>query len=380
MIIFKTFLKVLAKCKFMVVLNTVLLVAFAGFQLNTSDNSTNFAASKPEVLIINQDEDADITENFIKYIEDNCTIKDIDKSSEAIDDALFYRDVNYVIYIPKNYGRDFMDGKNPQINVKSTGDYQASYAEMLISKYIKTAGIYQAKKENVQDIINSVNNTQSKQTQVEVTSKLDTDTLAKVAFYYNFANYSILAGCVFVICMILSSFRKEEIRKRTLVSSMDYKKHNRLLLMSNTLFAVALWAFYVALSFILLGNIMVSAHGLVYILNSFIFTICATTIAFLIGTFINDKNAVNGIVNVVALGSSFLCGAFVPTEWLPDWVLKIAHILPSYWYINSNEILKTMEEVSLETLKPVFINMSIVLMFGIIFTIFANIFTKKRVA
>lgn len=380
MIVFKTFLKVLAKYKFMVIMYTVILVAFAGFQLKTSDNSTNFVASKPDVLIVNQDEDTEITENFIRYIKNNCTIKDIENNGEAIDDALFYRDVNYVIYIPQNYGRDFMDGKNPQINVKSTGDYQASYAEMLLSRYIKAANIYLAKYENVQEIIKGVNDTLSEQADVEVTSKLDTDTLTRVTFYYNFANYSILAGCVFVICMILSSFRKEEIRKRTLVSSINYKKHNRLLLASNALFAVVLWAFYVALSFILLGDIMISAHGLIYILNSLIFTICATTIAFFIGTLVNDKNAVSGIVNVVALGSSFLCGAFVPAEWLPGWVLKIAHILPSYWYINSNEILKTLETVSMKTLRPVFINMGVILTFGVVFIVITNIFTKKRTA
>ena len=75
---------------------------------------------------------------------------------------------------------------------------------------------------------------------------------------------------------------------------------------------------------------MFTTHGLMYLINSFVFTICAITIAFLIGTLINNKNAINGIVNVVALGSCFLCGAFVPMDWLPDAVLKIAHVLPSY--------------------------------------------------
>ena len=71
---------------------------------------------------------------------------------------------------------------------------------------------------------------------------------------------------------------------------------------------------------------MNTKEGLIYILNSFIFTICATTMSFFIGNLITNKNAVNGIVNVVALGSSFLCGAFVPMRWLPDSVLKIAHV------------------------------------------------------
>ena len=36
-----------------------------------------------------------------------------------------------------------------------------------------------------------------------------------------------------------------------------------------------------------------------------------------------NKNAINGIINVVALGSSFLCGTFVPVEFLPNRVFFI---------------------------------------------------------
>lgn len=86
---------------------------------------------------------------------------------------------------------------------------------------------------------------------------------------------------------------------------MNYKKHNRYLLLANTLFAICLWAIYVILSFILVGNVMFTLNGLMYIINSFIFTICAVTIAFLIGNLVKNKEAINGIVNVVALRFMF---------------------------------------------------------------------------
>ena len=159
---------------------------------------------------------------------------------------------------------------------------------------------------------------------------------------------------------------------------MEYKKYNRLLLLSNSLFAVVLWLFYVILSFVLVGNIMFTAQGLVLILNSFVFTLCALTIAFLIGNLVKNKNAVNGIVNVVALGSSFLCGAFVPVEWLPNSVLTVAHILPSYWYIQTNERLKTMEVLNFETLRPILFNMGMLLVFALVFTVAANVVSRAR--
>ncbi|MGM9532105.1 hypothetical protein [Intestinibacter sp.] len=101
-------------------------------------------------------------------------------------------------------------------------------------------------------------------------------------------------------------------------------------------------------------------------------------IVYLTTNLVNNKNAINGIVNVVALGTSFLCGAFVPMEWLPNSVLNIAHILPSYWYIKTNEILKSIEVFNFETLKPIIINMGIVLLFSILFIVITNIVSKKK--
>ena len=378
MTIFKTFLKILNKNKFIIILYTVFLIGFGGFNMQTSDNSTNFVASKPDIMIVNYDEEKGITKDLIKYITDNSNIIELNNNEEAINDGLFYRDVNYVIYIPENYSKDFMDGKNPEINIKSTGDYQSSFAEMLLSRYIKVANIYQKSIKNEDELISKINETLSKQSEVEITSKLDTDSLAKATFYYNFASYSILACLVYVICLILSSFKDIKIQKRTIISSTDYRKLNRQLLLSNSLFSIILWGVYVALSFVLIGNIMFSNQGIIYLINSFIFTICATTIALLIGNLVSNKNAINGIVNVIALGSSFLCGAFVPMEWLPDGVLKIAHILPSYYYISSNESLKTLEVFNLETMQPIITNMIVILGFSIIFIILTNIVSKRK--
>lgn len=378
MTVFRAFLKVLNKCRVPIIIYTVILIAFAGFNMQTSDNSTNFVATKPDVLIINNSSESKLITNFIDYIKSNCNIIDIKNNEEAINDALFYRDVNYIIYIPINYKEDFFNGKNPVIEIKSTGDYQASFAEMILSRYIKVANTYCKNIKDEDELISKINDTLSKQVDIEITSKLDTNSLDRATFYYNFTNYSILAGCVYVICLILSSFKDTKIQKRTIISSMKYKEYNRKLLLSNSLFAITMWLFYVILSFILVGNIMFTMHGLMYIINSFVFTICALVIAFLIGNIILNKNAINGIVNVVALGSSFLCGAFVPMEWLPDSVLKIAHVLPSYYYISNNEIIKQLETFSIESFRPIIMNIAIIIVFTIVFFIISNIVSKSK--
>ena len=68
----------------------------------------------------------------------------------------------------------------------------------------------------------------------------------------------------------------------------------------------------------------------------------------------------------------------MPVEWLPDTILKIAHILPSYWYIQTNEVVKALETINFETLKPILINMGVVLLFSLFFVVVTNIITKTK--
>lgn len=392
MTVFKTFLQVLNKYKATVIMYTVMLVAFGGLNFQTSDNNMNFTASKPDILIINEGEEIGITKAFIEYLDGRTNIKDIRNDEDSINDALFYRDVNYIVYIKPNFREEILSNSPDQeeqfnkdissanrtvIEIKTTGDYQASIADMLVKKYLNLADIYSRTYEDEEEIIKHINETISLEVATELTSKVDTNTLSKVTFYYNFLSYSVLAGCVYVICLILSSFKNKEINKRTIISSMNYKKFNMKLLLSNCLFAIVLWLVYIVLGFILVGSVPTD-YLIFYLINSFIFTICSVTIAFLISNLINNKNAINGIVNVVALGSSFLCGAFVPMEWLPASVLKIAHILPSYWYIKTNELLKGVEVFNSASLEPIIINMLILIVFIIVFVILTNIVTKLK--
>ena len=78
---------------------------------------------------------------------------------------------------------------------------------------------------------------------------------------------------------------------------------------------------------------MFTKHGLILIINSFLFSIVCQMLAFLISNLINNRETNNLLANVISLGMSFLCGAFVPMSLLPNVVLKFSHILPSY-YIN----------------------------------------------
>lgn len=376
MIVFKTYFKILKKNIFVVILYTVFLLFFAGFNVTTSDETIQYVDSKPDIFIVNQDEEIGIVKNLLDYFKTNCNILDIQESK--IDDALFYRDVSFIIYIPKNFRNDFLSGLNPTIKVQSTGDYDASLANLYLKEYMQTATFYRDNHLLEEDIISNLNKSFQDNIHVTITSKLNTTSLNKASFYYTFLNYSLLATCVYVITLIVSSFREDSVQKRIMVSSMEPKRLNRYLLLANFLFAFTIWLLYVILSFLLVGGGMASLHGLVLIINSFLFMILSLTVSLLITNLKVKKEAINGIVNVLSLGTSFLCGAFVPREYLPDIVLKIAHIFPNYYYIYTNDLIKNMDLINIHTLKPVMVNMLVIILFVLFFLVINNYISKKN--
>ena len=66
MTVFKTFWKVAKKYKGTIILYTVMLIVFGALNMTTGDNQTNFVDSKPDILIINNDEEIGIIDGKSK--------------------------------------------------------------------------------------------------------------------------------------------------------------------------------------------------------------------------------------------------------------------------------------------------------------------------
>lgn len=378
MIVFKTILKILNKLKGLIILYTVMLISVTLVN-QTSDNVDSFEEVKPSVIIVNNDKSKNgVTNHFIKYLENHMEVKDIDiGNEEKIDDALFYRDVSLVVYIPDGFGDDLLYSKDVSVEYKISGDKGSSYGKMLVQNYFDSFNIYNNYYDG-DELFDRLDNALNVDVNVEVKSKLDTNSLSRMARFFNFLNYAILAGCVYSISMILASLKSENVRKRTIVSSYDYKKYNRIVLEACSIVIIGMWLLYMILALIIFKDLFISMNGLWYVINSFVFSLCSLCIGFLIGNITQNKGAISGIVNVVSLGSSFLCGCFVPFEFMPDYVIKIAHIFPTYYFVINNEALKVMDNFSLSSVSPLIFNMGIVLIFGVCFVIITNYVSKKK--
>lgn len=378
MIVFSTFWRIVKKYKGTILLYTVMLIMFGGINLTSNSTNDMFTPTKPNIFIVNKDSNMGLTKNLINYLKKNTNVVSLEDDEEKINDALFYRDISYVIYIPKNYSKDLLDKKDVTIDIKSSKDYTSSLTEMMLDKYLNVQSNLVNITNNQDELVNMINNTLDVNSEVVVSSKLDNSYLNRVSRYFNFGSYSLLAVIIFIVTLVINSFKENTINKRIIVSSFNYKKHNSLLMLSSFVYSLIVWVLFSLLSVILLGKDMISLRGILYFVNTFMFVIPILSFGILISTLVNNKDSIGGIVNVVSLGSAFLCGAFIPTEYLPKIVLSIAHVFPAYYFIDSNNLLSSMEIINFSNLTPVFINYFVLIIFMLIFIVVNNYVLKKK--
>lgn len=378
MIVFSTFWRIVKKYKGTILLYTVMLIMFGGINLTSNSTNDMFTPTKPNIFIVNKDSNMGLTKNLINYLKKNTNVVSLEDDEEKINDALFYRDISYVIYIPKNYSKDVLDKKDVTIDIKSSKDYTSSLAEMMLDKYLNVQSNLVNITNNQDELVNMINNTLDVNSEVVVSSKLDNSYLNRVSRYFNFGSYSLLAVIIFIVTLVINSFKENTINKRIIVSSFNYKKHNSLLMLSSFVYSLIVWVLFSLLSVILLGKDMISLRGILYFVNTFMFVMPTLSFGILISTLVNNKDSIGGIVNVVSLGSAFLCGAFIPTEYLPKIVLSIAHVFPAYYFIDSNNLLSSMEIINFSNLIPVFINYFVLIIFMLIFIVVNNYVLKKK--
>lgn len=390
MIVFKTFWRIMKRYWWIVFIYVAILTSLSVINLKTAP-VTDFVDTKPEITIVSQDPSdlatKPFTKNFLNYLSKNTKIIDL-KESETTD-ALFYQKISMILYIPEDLESKIISGQKITLDYRTSGNYTAELSKNLIKRYfeLQRIEILESKNsskeqsnilpEDSEKIISSLNQRLDQSPTVRLASKNATN-LSKIAAFFNFASYTIMAIILYVTCFINASFNKSPVKKRTMVSSLHLKKYSFSLLLANSIFAFSVFVLLTTLSFFVLGDIVLTPFFIFEILNILLYTLAALTLAELVSTFNLSRDAVSGVVNLLSLAPAFLSGAFVPTYFLPSFVLTIAHIFPTYWFIDTNNKITTMTEFNFSSFLTILPNLLVLVLFSIIFIVANLVLSKKK--
>lgn len=390
MIVFKTFWRIMKRYWWIVFIYVAILTSLSVINLKTAP-VTDFVDTKPEITIVSQNPSdlatKPFTKNFLNYLSKNTKIIDL-KESETTD-ALFYQKISMILYLPEDLESKIISGQKITLDYRTSGNYTAELSKNLIKRYfeLQRTEIFESKNsskeqsnilsEDSEKIISSLNQRLDQSPTVRLASKNATN-LSKIAAFFNFASYTIMAIILYVTCFINASFNKSPVKKRTMVSSLHLKKYSFSLLLANSIFAFSVFVLLTTLSFFVLGDIVLTPFFIFEILNILLYTLAALTLAELVSTFNLSRDAVSGVVNLLSLAPAFLSGAFVPTYFLPSFVLTIAHIFPTYWFIDTNNKIATMTELNFSSFLTILPNLLVLVFFSIIFIVANLVLSKKK--
>ena len=386
--VYKAYFKIIKKNigQLSIYLIIFLLFAIIFGKVSTSPKDTDFESTKVNISIINKDENSKLISGLRDYLKENANIVDVGTSKEDLQDALFFREAEYIITIPNGFTKEILKG-NKDINIEKTvipNSTSEIYMDNLINRYLNTVKMYTSTIDNISQakLVSNVNKDLSHTTDVKIkTYDNDYSNNASCANYYNFFAYSMFAVLILGISLVMISFNNKDLKRRNLASSLSMKNMNIQMVFANITYAVVVWLVMIIASFIMFKNYMFTINGLLSLLNSFVFTLAALSISILISNLVTSRNALSAVVNVIALGSCFISGVFVPQQYLGDTVLSIAKFNPTYWYVKANDDIAILVNYSNENMRPIFMSMIIVLGFALaVYAVTLVVIKQKRLS
>ena len=382
--VFKTYFKIINKTKMQIMIYVIvfLVMSVLFVSLDTNSGTTEFSAEKSRVAFFNYDKDSELVKDLRKFLEDRTNLVEIEDDSKSIQDALFFRDAEYIVKIPEGFYDDLKAGKEASvIKTSLPGSASNMYVDMLVERYLSTAWLYfnNASGLSDEDIIKNINIDLSKETQVKLDTYFSdgTDITAGEQFA-NFISYTIFAVLILGVSTVMLAFTAKDIRARNLAAPLKIRSYNAGLAAGNICFMLLVWAVFMVASGIMQPSVIFSKQGLLIGINLFVFCIAALGISFLIANIVKSRNAMSAAANVVALGTSFISGAFVPQFLLGDTVLSIARFTPNYWYIKANSAIFAISDFGGENLWAVLKNTLVVAGFAVAFFTISFIYIKIK--
>lgn len=344
--------------------------------------TVSFTQEKSNIAIISE-ESSPLIDGFKKELTKTTNLVDIPDDTEKLQDALYFRNVEYIIRIPKGFTEGFMKGETVQLQKTIVpSSTTGAFIDLNISQYFNTARLYVRNVKGITqtELVEHLSQDLSTNTPVEMksTAQANTENNPSQNFTYNYLAYSLFSVLILGISAIMLVFNDADLQKRNFCSPIRAGSINMQFMLANLLFSFACWVILVGFCLILNIKNIFCVNTLYFLLNSFVFTLVGSSISFLIGNLIKGREAISAVCNVVTLGPCFISGVFVPQALLNDTVLKIASFTPTYWFVKANEQISALTNFNYANLSPVFTNMLIEFGFAIAFFALSMVVGKRK--
>lgn len=356
---------------------------------NTQEKQIGFSDSKINIAFLNNDKAPEgslanaLNEGLRNYLSQSANIIPMDDDREKLQDALFFRKIEYIVRVPSGFSSAFIKKQTGARieKISVPGSTASIYTDLQINKYLNTARLYinSIKDINSIQLAEYINKSLNVKVHVAVkTYGAKTERTDITVYYFNYIAYIMLSVLILGVSTCMIVFNETDIRRRNLCAPLSLKSRNLQMIAANLVFAIVCWLLTVILSLALYRGKMLTINALYLYINSFLFTLTCLSISYLAGSALKNKNAQSAVSNVITMVMCFTGGVFVPQVFLGDTVLIIARFTPVYWYVKANTDIVSIYRFTPGNVMPVIYSMLLQLGFSAAILAIALVITKQK--
>lgn len=331
--VFNTFFKIVKKqLKSALIYLGIFFVICIMMGSSVKDGVSGFSGKSCNLVVIDND-NSKKSKLLIEYLD---SIHNIDEKNdyteEEIQDRLYYRRMDYVLYINKGY-----ETSGELENIKRSETVIGVYVDNQIAMYESNVNALVAAGYDLDEahaLTLKALDSENLVTKYEGTK----DKPAEYNFF-NFVPYVLVMIMFNTLAPVLIAFKRKELEDRLSISPLKKISKNLQLTAGTILLGIMCWFLFIVLALATYGTSNIKDMLPLIMVNSLAYTIFCTALVTFVG-YLNIKgDMLNVVANIVGLGMSFLGGVFVPMEFFSEGMLKVAKFIPSYWYIKANDVI-----------------------------------------
>lgn len=349
-------------------------------QLMTKGEGMNqFEEESLKIAVIDRD-GGKLAESIKDYLGEKHQLVNLEDDKKVIQENLFYRNVYYVATIPEDFEQKYLKEGERLVTTKVPGTFSAYYIDQQIDTFLNDFRILKSAGFSTEEAVEETMRIGKLDTEVTMIDKNGHGgQMAPHAYMFQFLPYLFLGVLCYIIGFVMIAYRKEDVRRRILCSSVSLRKQNAGLVAGYLVVGVIFWLICMLMPMILYGKEFLRDRNLMYYLvNSFVMVLVALAISFVVGVLVESETIVNAATNVISLGMCFVCGVFVSMSVLSEGVRKAAHFLPVYWYETVNEIIGNNAQFTAAQSAVVWRGIGIQMVFAVFFLSIGLVASKYK--
>ena len=303
---------------------------------------SEFAETPLTVNIIDRD-GSELSKHLISYLKSKHDVIIIDEKGKTDEEILrkLKKDISLQrihagIIINKNMEENVMNGKKALITFKDDRKKSGFYMDLQLNTYLtfaanikKAQGYFDFQRiEKALQVNTKVNKISfQKNTSVNIWFKI----------FFNYLGWIVFSVVLNSVGWAMFELNNERLKMRnnvSPVSTLRFVCENFLAQLTIVVFILS-----ILIGFAIITNItrLENIPLLFYTFNALMYTAVILSLTFMLNSFLK-KGSVMGILGtVLPLSMAFISGIFVEQELLPDFIVNISRLFPTYYYIMANE-------------------------------------------